>query len=222
MKNEVRQILTCHAGQSLMDERNVLHITLGGALDSSLDAPQKFNLLPAAERTRIARQALAQAGAINVREAPGSMNLVEGAPARAMDAAPRKAREGIFGHICGPSGITEEPAKDSETRAGMLHRALDHVLDELERKGRRRNRKRRPERDLDNRVAADARRMSRRDQQTLAAARFTRDSGERALGNHGNMTEFRRLAGVDAAAADDGGDGAWLARAANLTCGLGA
>jgi hypothetical protein len=216
-----------------MDEQNVLHITLAGVLDSSLDAPQRFNELPVAERTRIARQALARAGAVNVREAPGSRNLVEAAPARAMDAKPRCSHDGI-GHDLSegpspglaffgphPTRVTRDPDDDPAedgggSRAAMLHRALDYVLDELERKGRRR----RPKNDLDNRVTADSRRMSRRDQRTLADSRFTRDSGERALGNHVNMAEFRRLAGVDAAVADDGGDGAWLARAAAATCGL--
>ena len=211
----------------MMDERNVLHITLGGALDSSLDAPQKFNGLPAAERTRIARQALAQAGAINVREAPGSLNLVEGRPARAMDAVPRPgaprkqlcSHDGIFGHIVGPSGITEGPAKDSGSRAARLHAALDQVLDVMLEK-RRRARKQRPERDLDNRVAADARRMNKRDRQTSTDVRATRDAGELAMGNHGNMGEFRKATGLDTA--DDGSDGAYFARCANLTCGLGA
>jgi hypothetical protein len=90
--NEVRQVLTAHAGQTLVDEQNILHITLAGALDPDLDAPQRFNELPVAARTRIARQALARAGAVNVLEAPGSLNLVEGppAPGRAMDAALRE------------------------------------------------------------------------------------------------------------------------------------
>jgi hypothetical protein len=214
-----------------MDERNVLHITLGNALDSSLDAPQRFNELPAAERVRIARQALAQAGAINMRVAPGSLNLVEGPPARAMDAVPRPgaprkqlcSHDGLFGHICGPSGITEEPVKDGGgTRAARLHAALDQVLDVMPEK-RRRARKQRPERDLDNRVAADARtieRMARRDKRTVSDVRTTRDAGELAMGNHGNMGEFRKATGLDTA--DDGSEGAYFARCANLTCGLGA
>lgn len=131
--NEVRQILTAHAGQTLVDEQNVLHITLAGALDSTLDAPQRFNDLPVAERVRIARQALAQAGAVNVREAPESMNLVEGppAPGRAMDTAVRSAS---------PGQLT---AEDRAFVRGLLKRM--------------RSRKRRPESDhRDTQVAADA------------------------------------------------------------------
>jgi len=146
--NEVRQILMAHAGQSLLDERNVLHITLGNALDSSLDTPRRFNELSAAERIRVARSALAQAGAINVVEAPvGLLNLVEGAPARAMDAKPRCSHDGLFGHICGPSGITEGPDKISAEDAAVFRGLLKRL----------KARKRRPEQDRrDNQVASDS------------------------------------------------------------------
>ena len=120
-------------------------------LDSSLDAPQRFNELPVAERTRIARQALAGAGAINVREASGSMNLVEGPPARAMDAKPRCSHDGLFGHICGPSGITEGPDKISAEDAAVFRGILARL------KGRKRRGADRDTRhDREVRVSADS------------------------------------------------------------------
>ena len=216
--NEVRQIVLAYAGQALEGDANVLNVQLTGVLPRDLDAPTNFNKMSPAQRVTAARAALASAGVAGL--APlAQVRADRWGRGIALDAETWKpvcSHDGIFGHICGPSGI----AKDSGSRAGRLHRALDRVLDELERRGRR-ARKRRP--DLDNRVAADARtieRMARRDKRTVSDVRTTRDAGERAIGNHGSMNELRRLAGLDAA--DDGSDGAYFARCANLTCGLGA
>jgi hypothetical protein len=129
-----------------MSEENCLHIVLTGAIGNALDAPNRFNQMSPLERTRIARDALARAGVVDLAPAGRS---------RAADAAPRRTRDALFGHICGPSGITEEPTKDSATRAARLHRALDRVLDERERR-RKRRRKRRPEHDRDTQVSADS------------------------------------------------------------------
>jgi hypothetical protein len=187
--NEVRQILTAHAGQSLMDERNVLHITLANAIDASLDAPQKFNAMSAVARVRIARQALAQAGAINVREAPGSMNLVEGAPARAMDAKPRQgcSHDGIFGHVCGPSGISEGPdkisAEDAAVFRGLLKRLKARKLRGTDREPRdtRHN-------DLENRVSADSATAAQERQ-----VRQTRDFGYKRIDEGSRMGRTTRV-----------------------------
>jgi hypothetical protein len=206
---EVRQIVLAYAGQALEGDANVLNVQLTGVLPRDLDAPTNFNRMSPAQRVTAARAALAAAGVAGL--APlAQVRADRWGRAMGLDAEAVKP-------VRKPGG---EPAKDSETRAAMLHRALDHVLDELERRGRR-ARKRRP--DLDNRVAADARtieRMARRDKRTVSDVRTTRDAGERAIGNHGSMNELRRLAGLDAA--DDGSDGAYFARCANLTCGLGA
>jgi hypothetical protein len=124
-----------------MDEQNVLHITLAGALDSDLDTPQKFNELPMAERTRLARQALARAGAINVREAPGSLNLVEGppVPGRAMDAAPRERLSaedaaifrGLLKRLEARRRRSDQVAADSDETA--LNRGVEETRAEGER-----------------------------------------------------------------------------------------
>jgi hypothetical protein len=125
-----------------MSEENCLHIVLTGAIGNALDAPNRFNQMSPLERTRIARDALARAGVVDLAPAGRS---------RAADAAPRRTRDALFGHICGPSGSTEEPTKDSATRAARLHRALDRVLDKRERRRKRRGADRHDE----NRVAAD-------------------------------------------------------------------
>jgi hypothetical protein len=213
--NEVRQIVLAYAGQSLVGDANVLNVQLTGVLPRDLDAPTNFNKMSPAQRVTAARAALASAGVAGL--APlAQVRADRWGRGIALDAETWKpvcSHDGIFGHICGPSGI----AKDSGSRAGRLHRALDRVLDELERKGRRR----RPESDRDNRVAAaDARRMNRRDQQTRTAVRDTRAYGERAMGTQAVNDELRRLAGLDAAG--DGGDAAYFARAAAATCGWGA
>ena len=190
MRNEVRQVLTCHAGQSLMDQKNVLHITLGGALDSSLDAPQRFNALPVAERTRIARQALAQAGAINVAARPGSMSLVEGPPAaRAMDAKPRQgcSHDGIFGHVCGPSGISEGPDKISAEDAAVF-RGLLKRLKARKRRGTDREPRDTRHNDLENRVSADSATAAQERQ-----VRQTRDFGYKRIDEGSRMGRTTRV-----------------------------
>jgi hypothetical protein len=77
----VRQVVESYAGQRLTSEENCLHIVLTGAIGSELDAPSRFNQMSPLERTRIARDALARAGVVDL------------APAgRAMDEAPEDYR----------------------------------------------------------------------------------------------------------------------------------
>jgi hypothetical protein len=189
--NEVRQVLTAHAAQSLMDERNVLHITLGNVLDSSLDAPRRFNELSAAERIRVARSALAQAGAINVVEAPvGLLNLVEGPPARAMDSKPRCSHDGLFGHVCGPSGITEGPDKISAEDVAAFRRVLARL------KGRRR---RGADRHDENRVASDSG-VAQQERQVRAS----RDYGYREIDRGSKLPRSPRAMDADRPLGFDG------------------
>jgi hypothetical protein len=146
MRNEVRQVVESYAGQRLTSDENCLHVVLTGVLGSGLDAPSEFNKMSALQRARIARDALARAGVVDL--APAAGRALDHAY-RSPTAAPRCSHDSLFGHVCGPSGITEEPAnskfsaEDAAVFRGLLKRP--------------KARKRRPEQDRrDNQVASDS------------------------------------------------------------------
>ena len=136
MRNEVRQVVESYAGQRLTSDENCLHVVLTGVLGSGLDAPSEFNKMSALQRARIARDALARAGVVDL--APAAGRALDHAY-RSPTAAPRCSHDSLFGHVCGPSGITEEPAnsKFSAEDAAVFRGLLKRL----------RARKRRPERD---------------------------------------------------------------------------
>jgi hypothetical protein len=155
----MRQIIESYASE------NGMHITLSGIFNprDTSDGPgshRRFNTLSPAQRVAAARDALEHAGAKGL---PPLANIRSDCHGRAigLDAEAfkpvRRSRDSLFGHVCGPSGITEEPTKDSATRAARLHRALDRVLDERERRRKRRGADREPRHDhRDNQVSADS------------------------------------------------------------------
>jgi hypothetical protein len=132
----MRQVVESYAGQRLTSDENCLHVVLTGVLGSGLNKPSEFNKMSALQRARIARDALARAGVVDL--APAAGRALDHAY-RSPTAAPRCSHDSLFGHVCGPSGITEEPAnsKFSAEDAAVFRGLLKRL----------RARKRRPERD---------------------------------------------------------------------------
>jgi len=190
----MRQIIESYASE------NGMHITLSGIFNprDTSDGPgshRRFNTLSPAQRVAAARDALEHAGAKGL---PPLANIRSDCHGRAigLDAEAfkpvRRSRDSLFGHVCGPSGITEEPTKDSATRAARLHRALDRVLDERERRRKRRGTDREPRdtrhNDLENRVSADSATAAQERQ-----VRQTRDFGYKRIDEGSRMGRTTRV-----------------------------
>lgn len=157
----MRRLTDCYAGE------DGLHCTLSGIFPNSVeDTPgthRHFNTLSPAERVKIARAALVSAGMKGLPPLE-QVRCDRHGRAIALDADSvtpvlRSTNDGLFGHVVGPSGITEEPANSkltAEDRAfvrGLLKRM--------------RPRKRRPERDRDNQVASDSEALAAAAAQTV-------------------------------------------------------
>ena len=185
----MRQIIESYASE------NGMHITLSGIFNprDTSDGPgshRRFNTLSPAQRVAAARDALEHAGAKGL---PPLANIRSDCHGRAigLDAEAfkpvRRSRDSLFGHVCGPSGITEGPDKISAEDAAVF-RGLLKRLKARKRRGTDREPRDTRHNDLENRVSADSATAAQERQ-----VRQTRDFGYKRIDEGSRMGRTTRV-----------------------------